>query len=162
MRGRIRYNFAREDRWAMIKKKVRVIIWVMEKIREEHCRVSEGMDVHIGQSVTPWKLAALEQWSWSGGRMGDNELREEKSLLILVFFLLWKDTVTRSPEKEKWGSFQSGKGSTGAVTCVTGRGPGTEQVLNTSLLQKRPPPHTSQNPQFYLAESWDIKMVRST
>lgn len=38
-----------------------MIIWVMEKIREEHCRVSKGMDARIGQSVTPWKLAALEQ-----------------------------------------------------------------------------------------------------
>lgn len=99
MKGRIRYNFAREDRWAMIKRKVRVIIWVMEKIRDEHCRFSKGMDVRIGQSVTPWNLAALEQWSWSGGRMGDNELREGKSLLTLVLFLLWKDTVTRSPAR---------------------------------------------------------------
>lgn len=38
-----------------------MIIWVMEKIRDEHCRFSKGMDVRIGQSVTPWKLAALEQ-----------------------------------------------------------------------------------------------------
>jgi hypothetical protein len=28
--------------------KVRVIIWVMEKIREKHCRASKGIDVYIG------------------------------------------------------------------------------------------------------------------
>lgn len=70
--------------------------------------------------------------------------------------------VTSEVGEKKQGSFQSGKGSIGAVTCETGRRPGTEQVLNTSLLQKRTPLHTAQNSQFYLAESWDIRMVRST